>query len=410
MPSYNYEAIDYKGKTVKGLVSGASSTEAASNLRKNGLIITKIFEENLHIMDKPTAESLNFDNLLIKISIVKAADVVLFLIQLGALINAGVSIISSLSILEKQTSNKKFKHALLEIRKDVELGNPLSEAMSKFPRIFPLMVTNVLKTGETSGLIEVAINRITSYWDEKLTLRNQIITSLSYPAIILIVAIGAITYMLGKVIPEIAAFLDTMGGELPWITQLLITISDKVSSNLINIGVGLGIFIVTLVSAHFIAFTRLKIDKYKIYLPILGGVFHYSDIVFFAKTLAMLIGSGIPVIAALKATRDTMSNRAVKLIIDGMVESISYGDSISDPMFKAGKFFPLMMANMIKVGEETGGLDSCFEMVGDIYSRLLDMKIKRMIGVIEPIMLIFLGGFVAFIAAAMIMAIISAYS
>ena len=411
MPQYSYEAIDPQGKTVRGSVAGAGLSETGATLRGQGFIITSLKEQaslEEETKDLP-APSISINDLLIRISRVKQSDVVLLLRQLAALITAGVSIMVSLSILENQSSNRRLKFILASLRQDVEAGNSLSDAMKQFPKTFPPMVTNVLKTGETSGLLDISMDRVATYWEEKLVLRQQLITSMMYPVIILLVAMGVMLFILSYVLPNMVPFLETMGGELPATTRFLIFLSDSVSANLGRIGMALGLLVAIVVATYHLPAGRYFIDRYKMRMPVLGPLFQYSMIVFFSKTLSMLINSGVSIIEALKATRETIGNLAVKNVIDRMVERVMYGENLSDPLLEPGSMFPPMVGNMVKVGEETGGIDSSLLMVADIYGKLLETSIKRMITMIEPFLLVVLGGMVGFIAVSLIGAILASY-
>jgi type IV pilus assembly protein PilC len=200
-----------------------------------------------------------------------------------------------------------------------------------------------------------------------------------------------------------------MGGDLPWNTMVLVYIADNVSANLARLGTGLGGLVVIMAGANCLPAGRGFIDRCKMYIPVLGSVFQYAIIVHFAKTFSLLISSGVSVVEALQATRETISNMAVKKVIDRMIDRVLHGENLSDPLLRAGNFFPPIVGNMVKVGEETGGVDASLMMVADIYTRLLQSKIERMINLIEPALLVVLGGLVDFIASALIGGIVSSY-
>nr|WP_238480748.1 type II secretion system F family protein [Desulforadius tongensis] len=329
--------------------------------------------------------------------------------QLGALIKAGVSIVLSLSILENQSTNRKIKQILADVRRKVEAGNSLSEAMQQFPRVFSPTITYIIKTGETSGLLDTAILQVTDYWEEKLALRQQIVTSMIYPVIVLLISIGVVGFIIGYVIPRMMVFLEMMGGDLPWTTQLLVDIGGNISTKLPQIGMGLGAAVLAGVLFYLWPPGKFFVDRHIFKVPIIGVIFQYSSIIFFARTLAMLIGSGISIVDGLRATRDSISNRAVKKVVHGMEEKVLAGGNLSDPLLKGVKIFPPMVGNMVKVGEETGGMDTSLALVAEIYTQLLEFRIRKMISLIEPVMLVVLGGIVGFIAVALVGAILAGY-
>ena len=412
MQQYFYEALDPDGKKVRGKTAGDSLAVAGASLRSRGYTITRLEEQGAKEAGQAAVSSAetSFNNILVKLGRVKQTEVILFLRQLAALIKAGVSIVLSLSILESQSGNRKFKYVLSRVRRDVEAGNPLSDALEQFPRIFPPMVTNILRTGETSGLLDTAIERIVSYWEDRLALKTLIITSVMYPVIVLLVSIAIIIFMVTFVIPSMVGFLESVGGELPWTTELLVNVSEFLMVNLSKMGQGLVLLVLLGVGIYHVPAGRYAIHKYMIRLPVVGAIFQYTIIVFFAKTLSMLIESGVPIVDALKSTRDTMGNVAVKRIIDRMVDRVLYGENLSEPLLEAKRVFPPMVGNMVKVGEETGGVDSALEMVAGIYNKLLEVTVKRMISLIEPALLVLMGGMVGFIAVSLIGAILASYS
>ncbi len=409
MPVYVYEGIDTGGRTIRGRVEEGSLSGAGAELRRRGLMITSLTETGGPDVDGSIPEPPDLNLILTKLSRVKKSDVFFLLRQLASLIKAGVSIVLSLSILEKQTPSRRMKYILSSVRREVEAGNPLSDAMGQFPAVFPPMVTNIIKTGEVSGLLDVAIERIAIYWEEKLALRQQIITSVIYPVIVLLVSTGIVFFIISYVIPTISGFLETMGGELPWTTQLLLFIGNNVSSRLFEIVSGMVILVSAVAGALLLPAGRYFIHRHMLRLPLLGAVFQYSNIVFFAKTLSMLINSGVSIVEGLKSTRDSIGNTAVKKIIDVMIERVLAGENLSSPILKEGGIFPPMVGTMVKVGEETGGIDSSLSMVADIYAKLLESRIKRMVNLIEPVLLIVIGGIVAFIAVSLVGAILSSY-
>ncbi|MCL6447050.1 MAG: type II secretion system F family protein [Armatimonadetes bacterium] len=410
MPQYSYEVIGRDGKAARGTLGAGSLSEAASVLRRQGLTITSLKEK-----DRPSAAealpvpSINLNDFLVKISRVKQSDVVILLWQMAALIKAGVSIVASLSVLEKQSRNRRLKFVLSSIRRDVEAGKSLSDAMRQFPGTFPLMVTSILKTGETSGLLDTAMESVAAYWEEKLALWRKVVASSVYPAIVLLVSVGVVIFMVSYVIPNMVPFLEMMGGDLPWNTRVLVYIADNVSANLARLGAGLGGLAAVVAGAYCLPAGRGLIDRYKMRLPGLGPVFQSALIVHFAKTFSLLISSGVPVVEALQATRETISNVAIKKVIDRLADSVLHGESLSDPLLRAENFFPPLVGNMVKVGEETGGVDSSLTMVADIYAKLLQSKIEKMISLIEPALLVVLGGLVGFIASALISGILASY-
>lgn len=410
MPQYRYQAVGRDGKTARGTLAAAGLSEAAAALRGQGLAITSLKEqEQQAAAGAAPASSFDLNSLLIRIIRVKQSDVVVLLWQMAALIASGVTIVNSLSVLEEQSRNRRLKYILSSVRRDVEAGQSLTDAMLRFPKTFPPMVTSVLKTGEATGLLDTAMERVAAYWEEKLALLRRIITSSAYPAVVLLVSLGVAYYLVSHVVPSIAPLLAMMGGEMPWATEILVYIADNLSANLTKLGIGLGVLVAVMAGVYHLPAGRYFIDRHKTRLPLLGAIFQYTIVVHFAKTLALLINSGVSILEALKATRETVGNRAVRRVIDRMIDRVLHGESLSEPLLRAGNYFPPLVGNMVKVGEETGRVDSSLTMVAGIYAKLLEERINKMISLMEPLLLVVLGGMVAFIAAALVSGILASY-
>ncbi|MCL0052162.1 type II secretion system F family protein [Peptococcaceae bacterium] len=415
MPQYKYQAIDdLSGKIIKGTVSAEDISGAAVLLRERGLSIISIdnnpVKEDLPaVKENASAPEFTLDDILLYFSRVKKTDITLFLKQMASLIAGGVSVVESLSVLEQQTTNRGLKKLIGAIRNDVEAGWPLSAALEKFPKKFPRLVTSIIKTGEASGLLDEAMNQVVGYMEASAALRRQVLTAFFYPSIVLVVTIGVVFFMTGFVIPQIMPFIQMQGGQVPWNTQLLMDISGYVQENLGNIALGMLISVILLTVLYKIPFTGALIDRYKMVLPVFGSIFQCGIVAHFSKTLHLLLSSGLPIIEALRATAETISNRAVRQTLTAMSEAVLRGLNLSETMKKAGILFPPLVVTAIKVGEETGNIDRSLQMVNEMYSDLLQRKIKAMTAMIEPVLIIFLGGVVGFVVWGIIAGILAGY-
>ncbi|MCL0067792.1 type II secretion system F family protein [Peptococcaceae bacterium] len=415
MPQYKYQAIDdLSGKIIKDSVSAEDISGAAVLLRERGLSIISIdnnpVKEDLPaVKENASAPEFTLDDILLYFSRVKKTDITLFLKQMASLIAGGVSVVESLSVLEQQTTSRGLKKLIGAIRNDVEAGWPLSAALEKFPKKFPRLVTSIIKTGEASGLLDEAMNQVVGYMEASTALRRQVLTAFFYPSIVLVVTIGVVFFMTGFVIPKIMPFIQMQGGQVPWNTQLLMDISSYVQENLGNIALGMLVSVILLAVLYKIPFTGALIDRYKMVLPVFGGIFQCGIMAHFSKTLHLLLSSGLPIIEALRATAETISNRAVRQTLTAMSEAVLGGLSLSETMKKAGILFPPLVVTAIKVGEETGNIDRSLQMVNEMYSDLLQRKIKAMTAMIEPVLIIFLGGVVGFVVWGMIAGILARY-
>lgn len=415
MPQYKYQAIDdLSGKIIKDTVSAEDISGAAVLLRERGLGIISIdnnpVKEDLPaVKENASAPEFTLDDILLYFSRVKKTDITLFLKQMASLIAGGVSVVESLSVLEQQATNRGLKKLIGAIRNDVEAGWPLSAALEKFPKKFPRLVISIIKTGEASGLLDEAMNQVVGYMEASAALRRQVLTAFFYPSIVLVVTIGVVFFMTGFVIPKIMPFIQMQGGQVPWNTQLLMDISSYVQENLGNIALGMLVSVILLAVLYKIPFTGALIDRYKMVLPVFGGIFQCGIMAHFSKTLHLLLSSGLPIIEALRATAETISNRAVRQTLTAMSEAVLGGLNLSETMKKAGILFPPLVVTAIKVGEETGNIDRSLQMVNEMYSDLLQRKIKAMTAMIEPVLIIFLGGVVGFVVWGMIAGILAGY-
>ncbi|RKQ88628.1 type II secretion system F family protein [Brockia lithotrophica] len=404
MPQFRYRALDAGGRAIRGEVTAADPSQAASLLRRQGLLVTELREET-DARPRPQEEGG-----LSGWVPVRQGDVLLTLKQLASLLRAGVSLSVSLSVLERQTRNARLRRILREVREAVEGGTPLSEALARH-RVFPKLVSSLVQTGETSGLLDVSLERATRYWEERMALRRRILSGVLYPAIVFVAAIGEAVFLIAYVIPKILPLLQELGGELPWNTLLLIRIGEVVPPNLPKIGlaalalVGFGVLSFRVPSLRYYA------ERVLFSLPVLGEILRYSLIVQFATTMALLLQSGVSMLESLRATRETIGNTVLRGLLSEMEAAVLEGKGLSETLQwpQAGALFPPMVGSMVQVGEETGGIDGALEMLAGVYGELLETKIARALSLLEPMLLVVMGGMVAFVASALIGAVLASY-
>ncbi len=401
MSIFKYTAVNSGGKMVKATISASDKGGAARLITQKGLSIISI-DESFEAGSKG-ADSTDF---LTAISRVKTKDVILFFRMFSTLIISNVTITESLNILREQTDNRKFKKILSDIQGKIEGGMPLSDAFSGYPKLFPEMTVNMIRAGELGGILDVVLGKIADDMEARAALKSKMILSLIYPAVVLVASVGVIIFLVAFVIPKFATLLG--GGALPANTQFLLDVSAFLTKNGIPIIVSTagitGILIVMLVMPE----TRVHIDRYKIYIPVIGPVFHLGVVVQFSKTFASLLGSGISLIEALKASKGTISNLAVKKVIDEMIAKVVAGEPLSAAVAE-GKVFTPMFEAMVKIGEHSGLLDKSMETVGDLHEKALADKIAKMSAMIEPALIIILGGIVGFVAWGLIAGMLAMY-
>ena len=403
MAIYRYTAIDEGGNKVRDTVNASDKTVAAGLITKKGLSlieIIEVFDEKAHGFETGRR------SLWAILSWVRTKDVILFFRMFSTLISSNVTITEGIGILHGQTENKKFKNVLLEVRLKIEGGMPLSDAMAGYPKIFPEMAINMIRAGELGGILDVVLERIAEHLESKAALRSKMILSLIYPTVVLVAAVGVTIFLVVYVIPKFAMLLRGKG--LPPNTQFLLDASDFLTGNAVPIVMAVVGFTAVTIILMSVAESKIYIDRYKILIPVIGPVFRYGVIVQFAKTFSVLLESGIPLIESLKATGRTISNLAVKRVIEEMASKVLAGDPLSATITGKGFFTPIFKA-MVVVGEQSGLLDKAMNTVGELHEKALADKIARMSSMIEPALILVMGGLVGFVAWGLIAGMLSMY-
>ena len=296
------------------------------------------------------------------------------------------------------------------MRLDIQGGSSFLKAMQRYPKIFDSRVCGMLDAGEASGTIGEMLERIATHLEEDAGFRNQVITGAIYPAIVIIVVVVVIAFLVGFVIPRITPLLTLKAQKLPWNTQLIIDVSEWFMVYWSYFFAAIGITVSLLfISYRSIPSLRYWIDRLKLKLPIVGPVFYYSVVVQFTRNLSTLIASGVSVMESIRIVRDIISNTAAKKVLETMETHILRGENLSSPIKAADYIFPPMVASMVSVGEETGSVDVSLGIAADIHEKILKTYIQRMTAMIEPLLIVFLGGVVGFVALALISGILTMY-
>jgi len=406
VPKFFYTTISDSGKEISGTVEAANINAAAGNLRSQRKIITSLKE----IGDVPKEKDESFfTSPFDYVSFIRSSDIVILFRQLSTLITAGVTLVNSLQILQGQIKKRKLKRLLGQILHDIEEGSTFANALKKHHRIFSAFITNMIESGEAGGTLDVTLERIANHLEERSAFRTQVITSFIYPTIVIVMSIIAVSFLVGFVIPRFMPFIIARGGELPWNTRFLLDSTQWLKSYWKYIvcavaGVSLGIYFLSKIEA-----VKYWIDRVKIKIPVVGPIFVYSVVVQFSRNLASLLTSGVSMLESLRTTRNTLGNYAAMQEIDVMERRVTMGENLSAPVRDASFIFPPMVAEMIAVGEETGGLDNTLNLTAQIHEKLLQTYIRRMNSLIEPVLIFTLGGIVAFVAWGLIAGILAMY-
>jgi general secretion pathway protein F len=399
MALFEYKAISTDGKNSKGLVEADNSKAARLKLKKQGLMVTDINEKNAvgkkNAAGKVSGGSL-FGNR------VSQEEVSVMTRQLASLIKANIPLVDALNALVEQIESVGLKTVLAQVREAVNEGSSLAKALVLHPKVFDNIFINMVEAGESSGTLSLVLLRLADLKETQTRLRRKIIGGMTYPAIMFIVAVGILIGIFAFVIPKLQGIFVSMNKQLPWTTELLIKMSEITVSwwPLMLAGVGLGIFMFNRYINTKVG--REKWDRFKLAAPVFGRVTRMASINRFASTMATLLASGVPILTAMAIARNLVGNVHIARAIEDARNNITEGQSIADPLKRSGEFPPLVI-HMISIGEKTGELPTMLTNVAESYDEQVTTAIDSMTAMLEPAMIVFMGGTVGFIVVSVIM-------
>lgn len=399
MPVYEYRVRDRTGKVLKSTMEADTPNQVRDALRAKNLMIVEIKAPKTGMQADVKIPGLTDRPPNMK-------QVAVFSKQLATLINAGVPIVQSLNILQKQMESKSFQNIIRNIRGEVESGTPLSDAIAQHPKVFNRLFINLVRAGETSGTLDSVLERIADFQEKQLALNGKIKSALTYPTIVLIFSIGITYGLIAFVVPTFASMLDSVNGKLPVLTQLVMALSDVLRNSLLYIIVGIVVAVFAFRWYYRTKQGRHNIDALKLRVPLFGPLIQKTSVASFARTFGLLINSGVNIIESLEITKGTANNAIVEETIENAKNVVMVGDQMSSSL-ATSKVFPPMVVSMVSIGEETGSLDSMLAKVADFYDREVDEAVEGLTAAIEPIMIVFLGGIVLVIILAMFLPMIS---
>ena len=374
----------WKGRSPSGeLLSGEYQTESkdelVSYLRKRKIIITSVREKSAQVNFKMPGKNR-----------VGVKDISVFTRQFATMINAGLPMVQCLDILSQQTEKEFFKQSIAKIMTDVEGGSTLGEAMGRHPKIFNNLYVNMVEAGEAGGILDVILVRLAQFLEKLDALQRKVKGALTYPAVVGVVATGATIFMLMFIIPTFAKMFTDFGGELPLPTRIVIGISDFLRGYWWALGAGVAGAIVGFKRYYATSSGRYTCDKLMLKVPVLGNVVRKGSVARFTRTLGTLISSGVPILQGLEITAKTAGNMVVEKAVMATRESISQGNTISEPLKECG-VFPPMVTSMIAVGEQTGALDEMLDKIASFYDSEVDTAVEALTAIIEPVMIVVMG-------------------
>lgn len=393
MPTYSYTIRDASGTVREGTLDGENETAVARRLQEQGATVQKI----------EIAKNQSSRGGVSNIGGVKPQELTIFCRQFSTMVDAGVSLVRCLNVLAQQATSAKMKYIISEIEADVQAGQMLSKSMARFPRVFNNLFIGLIRAGEVGGALEESLQRLSSFLEKDMELRRKVKGAMTYPVIVLCVAVAIVIGLVTFILPAFMDMFLELGmqkEDMPAMTQVLMNFSDFVLSQWYIV-----IAIVVAVVIAFRLFVSTKVgrrlyDTFKLKVPVFGKLNHKICLSRFARTLATLLSSGVPILQAMETVAGTVSNEIISDAIVYARTRIREGDRIGEPLAKS-KLFPPMIVQMISIGEESGSLDNMLTKVAEFYESEVDASLQSLTSAIEPIMIVMLGTIVGFIVIAM---------
>ncbi|MFO7738400.1 MAG: type II secretion system F family protein [Desulfatiglandaceae bacterium] len=390
MPVYKWVAETRKGKILKGELEAADEKIAQIQLKRRSLSVRKL-------KVKPKDLFANVAFLQPKIT---AKDIVVFTRQFSTMIDAGLPLVQGLTILSEQTENKTFQTILKKVTKDVEGGSSLAEALKKHPKVFDALFSNLVAAGEVGGILDTILQRLAAYIEKAEKLKARIKSAMTYPIIVVAIAILVITVILIFVIPVFQEMFESFGSALPAPTQLVVDMSEFVKGNIHYLIGALILFIFAFKKYRSTTSGRRQTDSLVLKLPIFGDLLKKVAVARFTRTLGTMISSGVPILDALEIVARTAGNVILEEVIIDVRSSIAEGQTIAEPLSETD-IFPRMVVQMISVGEATGALDAMLNKIADFYDDEVDAAVETLTSMLEPLLMLFLGGSIGGLVVAM---------
>jgi type IV pilus assembly protein PilC len=406
MSTFAFRAVDLAGVAARGEMDASSKSVVSDQLRQRGLIVLDISEKR---------ESLKVESILQRFKSVNLRALAVFSRQFATLIASGMPMLRSLYTLEQQTQDEMLRNAIVSVRENVESGSSIAQAMESQPGVFDPLYRSVVKAGEDSGRLEEALDRIASQLERLDALRRQVKSAMMYPAVVFTLALVVMIVVVAVIVPvfvgifnQLALSNPEVGTSLPIMTQITVSVSDFVTHQWYFLlgGIALG-------SYAFIRWKksdpgRLQWDHFKIRIPRIGDVVQKIALARWSRTLAGMVASGVPILQAIEISGGTAGNAVINEAMGEVYASVKRGGSLAGPM-ATHAIFPPMVEHMVSVGEESGQLETMLAKIADFYEAEVDARIKSLTALIEPLMIIFVGGVVGFIVISMYLPIFSIY-
>lgn len=398
MSTYVFRAIDLAGAKARGEVEADSKQAVADQLKARGLVV-------LDVVDKHKSKE-------IELSFMKRVtlpELAIFARQLATMISSGMSILRALYVLEEQTESKFLKETIVAVRKDVEAGLALSESMARHPKVFSQLFVAMVKAGETGGVLESSLERVANQMEKDASLRKQIRSAMVYPILVITFALIVLVAMVAFVIPVFEGVFKSFGGELPTITKISVGASNAVTKDWWALIIGTIAAVFGFLKWKRSSWGTRQWDRFKLRIPMkIGSIVQEVALARWSRTLASLTAAGVPLLQALEIVGKTGGNVMVEEAMTSVIASVKRGGTLSAPLAKES-IFPTMVSHMVGVGEETGALDHMLSKIAEFYEDRVDASVKALTSILEPVMILFIGGIVGFVVISMYMPLFSVY-
>src|SRR5215208_1101000 len=400
MATYAFKALDLSGAPSRGEIDAGDKQAVAAQLRSKGLIVVDIEEQ------VPASAG----DILARFKRVKADELVIATRQLSTMVNSGMSLLRSLYVIEEQTENEKLRDVWIAVRKDVEAGLALSDSLAKHPDLFNDLYVAMVQAGETGGILDSTLVRVAEQLEKDAALRRQIKAAMIYPALIGGFALVVLFALVAFLVPVFEKIFKDFGGELPAITKFTVWLSHMVTERwYIMFGVAFGV-VYAFRKWKNSERGRMQWDRLKLKFPMkIGDIVQKVALARFSRTFSGLIAAGVPMLEAIDITGRTSGNKVIEKAMFEVRESVKKGGSLTAPMTEVPEAFPVMVTQMIGVGEETGALETMMSKIADFYEEQVEAAVKALTSILEPIMILFVGGIVGFIVIAMYLPMFKVY-
>jgi type IV pilus assembly protein PilC len=403
MSTFTFKAMDLAGAAMRGQVEAETKQAVSDQLKGRGLIV-------LDVVEKHASREIN----LTLFQRVKLGELAVCSRQLATMVSSGMTILRALFVLEEQTENKKLLETLTAVRKDVEAGLAFSEALGRHPKIFTPLFVSMVRAGEIGGVLESSLLRIADQLEKEDALNRQVRSAMVYPTVVLSVALIVMIALVVFVVPVFAGVLKEVaatsaGAKLPVMTQITVDVSHAMTSYWYFFILGAGALVFAFLRWKKSVNGRKQWDRFRLRIPFkIGDIVQKIAIARWARTLSALTSAGVPLLEALDITGKTAGNVVVQKSMDDVIDSVKRGGTIADPLREA-PVFPTMVSHMVGVGESTGELDTMLSKIAEFYEERVAAAVKALTSILEPVMIVFIGGMVGFIVIAMYLPLFKVY-